>query len=226
MAAALVVTVITGAHYVVKALRLRQTSERACLEAGWGGGPPMTRPEMRQLPAGLTAVSWRPRSSGRSPSEGETVAVAESLTGGLLTSALVDVPGASAVLRGGVVAYATDLKARLLGVDQGLLDEHGAVHPEVALAMAAGVRERLDATYGVATTGVAGPDAQDGHPPGTVYVAVSAQDRGGLATTGLLAGGRDDVRATAVLVALELLGAQLGLFLPDGYQGREQAGNR
>ena len=148
------------------------------------------------------------------------------MTGGLLTSALVDVPGASVVLRGGVVAYATDLKASLLGVDQRLLDTEGAVHPEVALAMAAGVRERLGATYGVATTGVAGPDPQDGYPPGTVYVAVSAHDRGGLSTAGRLGGGRDDVRATAVLVGLELLAGQLGLFLPDGYEGLRSSGNR
>src|SRR5690348_4361122 len=89
---------------------------------------------------------------------GQTVAVAESLTGGLVAAALTDVPGSSASFRGGVVAYATELKADLLGVDAMMLRRHGAVYPQVAAAMAQGVRARLGATYGVATTGVAGPD--------------------------------------------------------------------
>ncbi len=105
--------------------------------------------------------------------QGATLAVAESLTGGAVTASVVDVPGASRCLRGGVVAYATDLKAALLGVPQDLLDREGAVHPEVALAMARGVRDRLGTTYGVATTGVAGPDPQDGRVPGTFHVAVA-----------------------------------------------------
>ena len=104
---------------------------------------------------------------------GQTVAVAESLTGGMLCSALVEVPGASAVVRGGVVAYATELKHRLLGVDAGLLAAHGPVDPEVAAQMAHGVRELLGADWGLATTGVAGPGPQDGIAAGTVYVAVA-----------------------------------------------------
>lgn len=107
---------------------------------------------------------------------GATLAVAESLTGGAVTAAVVDVPGASAVLRGGVVAYATDLKAALLDVPADLLALHGAVHPAVATAMARGVRARLGATWGVATTGVAGPEPQDGHPPGEFHVAVVGPD--------------------------------------------------
>src|SRR5258705_10393467 len=106
----------------------------------------------------------------------ESIAVAESLTGGLLAGALTDVPGASAVFRGGVVAYAAELKAVLLGVDRGLLDAHGAVSAEVAAAMAEGVRTRLGAAVGAATTGVAGPDPAEGKPAGTVYVAASAGD--------------------------------------------------
>ncbi|WP_327656676.1 CinA family protein [Streptomyces sp. NBC_00483] len=102
---------------------------------------------------------------------GETLAVAESLTGGLVAAELVAVPGASKAFRGSVTAYATELKHRLLGVDADLLAAHGPVHPEVALAMAAGVREALGADWGVATTGVAGPEPQDGQPVGTVYVA-------------------------------------------------------
>jgi nicotinamide-nucleotide amidase len=104
---------------------------------------------------------------------GQSVAVAESLTGGMLCSALIDVPGASVVVRGGVVAYATDLKHRLLGVDAGLLSANGPVDPDVAAQMAHGVRELLGADWGMATTGVAGPDPQDGIPAGTVYIAVA-----------------------------------------------------
>lgn len=136
--------------------------------------------------------------------QGLTLAVAESLTGGLVAAALVDQPGASAVLRGGIVAYATDLKHDLLGVDASLLAEHGAVHPDVAVEMAAGVRERCAADWGVATTGVAGPDMQDGHPAGEVYVAVVRS--AGSEVRGLfLPGTRAEVRAATVRAALDLL---------------------
>lgn len=104
---------------------------------------------------------------------GLTIAVAESLTGGLLIAELVSVPGASAVVRGGIVAYATDLKHDLLGVDAALLAAGGAVQAAVAEQMASGVRFRLNADVGLATTGVAGPDPQDGHPPGVVWIAVA-----------------------------------------------------
>lgn len=104
---------------------------------------------------------------------GQTVAVAESLTGGLVCAALVEVPGASAAVRGAVVSYATDLKHRLLDVDAGLLARNGPVDPDVAAQMALGVRERLGADWGLATTGVAGPDPQDGVAPGRVYLAVA-----------------------------------------------------
>jgi nicotinamide-nucleotide amidase len=112
---------------------------------------------------------------------GRTVAVAESLTGGLLVAALVAVPGASATLLGGVVAYNTALKHNLLGVDERLLARHGAVHPEVAAAMAAGVRRALAvdgraADIGIATTGVAGPDEQDGTAVGTVFIGIAFDD--------------------------------------------------
>src|SRR5664279_3178348 len=106
---------------------------------------------------------------------GETVAVAESLTGGLVAAALTDIPGASVVVRGGVLAYSTDLKAQVLGVDEGLLARVGAVDAEVAEQMARGVRLLMSSTYGLATTGVAGPDQVDGKPVGTVYVAVAGQ---------------------------------------------------
>ncbi|MEN1976040.1 CinA family protein [Cellulomonas sp. P4] len=125
---------------------------------------------------------------------GWTVAVAESLTGGLVAAALVDVPGASQSLRGGVVAYATDVKGSVLGVDRELLAAHGAVHPEVARQMAERVRALLGADVGLATTGVAGPEPQDGFSPGTVHVAV-ATPAGTVVRTLALVGGRAAIRA-------------------------------
>jgi nicotinamide-nucleotide amidase len=135
---------------------------------------------------------------------GKTVAVAESLTGGLVAAALTSVPGASVVVRGGVIAYATELKTALLGVPADLLARRGAVDPDVAAAMADGVRERLGATYGAATTGVAGPGSAEGKPQGTVFVAVNGP--GGPAGAGLqLAGDRRQVREKSVLSVLSLL---------------------
>lgn len=140
---------------------------------------------------------------------GATVAVAESLTGGALGAAITAVPGVSATFRGGVVAYATDVKASLLGVDRALLDRVGPVDPDVARQMAAGVRDRLGATYGLATTGVAGPDPQDGHPVGEVHVAVAGP--AGVTVASLRAGGdRAEIRAATVGRALALLARELG----------------
>ncbi|HTU07133.1 MAG TPA: nicotinamide-nucleotide amidohydrolase family protein [Trebonia sp.] len=135
---------------------------------------------------------------------GRTVAAAESLTGGLVAAALTDVPGSSTAFRGGVVAYATELKAQLLGVDSRMLARHGPVYAPVAVAMAEGVRQRLDATVGVATTGVAGPDPADGFPPGTVHIAVSLADDT-VVRTMALAGNRDEVRRLTVERTLGLL---------------------
>ena len=137
-----------------------------------------------------------------------TVAVAESLTGGLLAAALTALPGSSTSFRGGVVAYATDLKASLLGVPATLLTAHGPVHPAVALAMAEGVRRCCGAAYGVALTGVAGPEPQDGKSVGTVYVAVVGPDEPVVRRVHL-AGDRESVRREAVHVALRLLHARL-----------------
>jgi nicotinamide-nucleotide amidase len=131
---------------------------------------------------------------------GETVATAESLTGGLLGAALTAVPGASSVYRGGVVAYSVELKAQLLGVPEKLLAEFGPVHPETALAMAAGAQARLGATYGLSTTGVAGPEPHGSQPVGTVYVACAGRVR-----ELLLSGDREEIRRLTVSAALELL---------------------
>ena len=115
-------------------------------------------------------------------SRGLTLAVAESLTGGLLTADLVGVPGASAVLLGGVVAYSTALKHSVLGVDALLLAAEGPVHPLVAEQMARGVRTALAvdgraADVGISTTGVAGPGPQDGTPAGTVYLGFAVGEK-------------------------------------------------
>jgi nicotinamide-nucleotide amidase len=109
---------------------------------------------------------------------GETLAVAESLTGGLLAATVVDVPGASAAFRGGLVVYATELKASLAGVDPELLAARGPVDPDVARQLASGARARCGADWGLATTGVAGPAAQNGIAAGTVYIGLATPDGG------------------------------------------------
>jgi nicotinamide-nucleotide amidase len=139
---------------------------------------------------------------------GLTIGAAESLTGGLVTAALTTVPGASAVVRGGIVAYAADVKNALLGVDAGLLARVGTVHPDVALAMAYGARERLGAAVGVATTGVAGPDPAEGHPVGTVHIAVSTARRARHEAL-KLSGDRAEIRRSTVDRVLKLLVATL-----------------
>lgn len=137
-----------------------------------------------------------------------TVAVAESLTGGALGAALTSVPGASAVFRGGIVAYATPLKTALLGVSPRLLAEAGPVHADVAAAMAAGARARLGADCSVALTGVAGPEPQGGASPGTVWIGLSS-DRGHRTELLSLSGSRAEIRSAAVRQALELLVSHL-----------------
>jgi nicotinamide-nucleotide amidase len=141
---------------------------------------------------------------------GSTLVTAESLTGGLVGAAVTAVPGCSAVYRGGVVSYATDLKAQLLDVDAALLDQVGAVHPDVAKAMAEGAARRLGAEYAVATTGVAGPSPQDGKPPGTVFIGVRGPNGSVAFDAGLDVDGptpidRETVRRTTTLRALRRL---------------------
>ncbi|MEV5726960.1 CinA family protein [Streptomyces pharetrae] len=144
--------------------------------------------------------------------KGETVAVAESLTGGLVAAELTAVPGASKAFRGSVTAYATELKHRILGVDADLLVQRGAVDPQVAAQMAAGVRKALGADWGIATTGVAGPDPQDGQPVGTVFVALdgpvgpgSGSAGGGKVQPLRLNGDRAEIRMESVRSVLALL---------------------
>ncbi len=134
----------------------------------------------------------------------ETFATAESLTGGLVAATVVEIPGVSAVYRGGFVVYATELKHTLAGVPKALLDERGPVDPDVAAALATGARERCGADWGLATTGVAGPDPQDGKPVGLVYVAV-AGPAGPVVRELKLAGNRAAIRTESVTSALQLL---------------------
>jgi nicotinamide-nucleotide amidase len=138
--------------------------------------------------------------------KGETVATAESLTGGLVAALLTSVPGSSAVVRGGLVVYATALKHQLAGVDDVLLAEQGPVHPDVAAQLADGARAVCGATWGIGLTGVAGPDPQDGIEPGVVHVGVSGPDKAEVRTIGY-DGNRHQVRAAAVQTALDLLRA-------------------
>lgn len=140
---------------------------------------------------------------------GQTVAVAESVTGGLVSAALTDVAGASVAVRGGVLAYATDLKAQVLGVDPVLLAQVGAVDADVAEQMAGGVRSLMGATYGLATTGVAGPDPVDDKPVGMVYVAVVGPGSSRVKALSL-SGDRADIRAQSVFAVLALLAEELG----------------
>ena len=158
-----------------------------------GAAPPPATP--KQVLDALVAV-------------GATVAVAESLTGGLLTAALTEPAGASNAVRGGVVVYATDLKATLAGVPVPLLHAEGAVSPDVAGALAAGARDRCQADWGLATTGVAGPEPQDGKPVGLVYVAVAGP--GDPVVRELrLSGNRSAVRTESVTAVLSLFAEQL-----------------
>lgn len=137
-----------------------------------------------------------------------TLATAESLTGGLVCAALTAAPGASAVVRGGVVAYATERKHAVLGVPAELLAERGAVDADVALAMARGACSVLAADVAIATTGVAGPEPQDGKPVGTVFVAVCGGAPGEptveRVTELSLNGERAQIRSQTVTAALDL----------------------
>lgn len=140
---------------------------------------------------------------------GATVVTAESLTGGLVCATLVSVAGASDVVRGAVVAYDPELKTRLLDVDADLIATRGTVDAEVAAQMALGARKRLSATYALATTGVAGPDASEGKPAGTVHIAVAGPD-GSITQLLELNGDRQQVRTQTVDAVLSLLVATLG----------------
>ena len=151
---------------------------------------------------------------------GAQVAVAESLTAGLVVDELARIPGASEVLRGGVVAYASAIKAAVLGVEEDLLQTGGAVQAAVARQMVLGVCRLMGSDYGIATTGVAGPGPAEGRAAGTVIVA--AGSRHDVRVRQLqLAGTREAVRRTSVAAALALLAS----VLEDAPRDREHLGD-
>lgn len=144
---------------------------------------------------------------------GVTLATAESLTAGMVSAALASVPGASQVLRGGVVSYHREVKEALLGVNSALLSRVGAVDPQVAEQMADGARQALDASIGIATTGVAGPEPHEGRDVGTVVVAVvGAEQR--LVREFLFRGNRSQIRQAACEAALSTLNEVLAGMVP------------
>lgn len=158
---------------------------------------------------------------------GLTVAVAESLTGGLLADALVSVPGASRAFTGGIVAYDTSLKHTLLGVDSDLLRNAGPVHREVAVQMAEGVRHACavngrPADVGLSTTGVAGPDPdpQSGQSAGTVWIGWSVYGQSDAIRLNL-SGDRESVRTETVQVILQQALLKLSVSGSSIVNGRE-----
>jgi len=134
----------------------------------------------------------------------QTVATAESLTAGLLAATLAGVPGASVVLRGGLVTYTEHTKIALAGVARQLLAEVGPVAAPTARALAVGVRERCNATWGVGVTGVAGPEPHGGHAVGTVFVGLTGPVDTEV-TELTLSGSRWDIRIAAVHHAINRL---------------------
>jgi PncC family amidohydrolase len=135
---------------------------------------------------------------------GATLATVESLTGGRLAASVTTVPGASRSYLGGFVTYATELKERLVGVPHEVVERYGVVSAECARAMAAGCRDATGATYALATTGVAGPDLQEGKPVGTVYVGIAGPE-GVTAVTMELVGNRQQIQDRACREALSAL---------------------
>ena len=133
-------------------------------------------------------------------SRGQTLAVAESLTGGGLGFALTQVPGASAVFLGGIISYTTEVKVRELGVGQSAIDKYKVVSEEVAIEMAEGAKNKFATTWAISTTGVAGPGDYQGVREGTVWIAIRGPINQSLTLT--LDGGRDGVRQGAISSAI------------------------
>lgn len=134
-----------------------------------------------------------------------TVAAAESLTAGLFCATLATVPGASAVLRGGLVVYATDLKHRLAGVSSTTLQQVGPVAEDTAAQLAEGARRACQADVGVGLTGVAGPATQDNHPVGTVFIGVAVAQASTVVREYRFSGSRQEIRQQSVAAALAML---------------------
>jgi nicotinamide-nucleotide amidase len=142
---------------------------------------------------------------------GHRLGLAESCSGGLLAARITDTPGASAYMAGSVVSYSNEAKAKLLGVDSGLIEEKGAVSPEVAEAMALGALERFGADVAVSITGIAGPDGgTEEKPVGYVCFNARLADGTALAREPIIPGGRADIRERSALVGMHLLRILLG----------------
>ena len=137
-----------------------------------------------------------------------TVATCESLTGGMICAALVDVPGASKVVRGGLITYQTDVKTLLADVAEGLIAQHGVVSAEVAKAMAKGTREKLHADIAVSATGMASPGGEEDPPAGTVFVGL-ASERGVRAIPLHLTGDRMSIRRETVNQAIQAIAEEI-----------------
>jgi nicotinamide-nucleotide amidase len=133
-------------------------------------------------------------------SRGQTLAVAESLTGGGLGFALTQIPGASAVFLGGIISYTTEVKVRELSVGQSIIDQYKVVSEEVAIEMAEGAKNKFATTWAISTTGVAGPGDYQGVREGTVWIAIRGPINQSLTLT--LDGGRDGVRQGAISSAI------------------------
>jgi nicotinamide-nucleotide amidase len=143
--------------------------------------------------------------------QGHRLALAESCSGGLLAARITDLPGASAYFAGGVVAYSNEAKAELLGVDPALIEDRGAVSPEVAEAMSRGALERFGADLAISITGIAGPDGgTEEKPVGYVCFDARLVTGAGIVRDPVIPGGREDIRERSALVAMHLLRALLG----------------
>ena len=139
----------------------------------------------------------------------QKVAVAESITGGAVLSELISIPGASAVISGGIVSYQTESKINVLGVPAQVIATSGVISEQTAIEMAVAVRAKFDADIAVATTGVAVPESQDGEPVGRVFIAVASAHCSWVESY-LFIGDRAQIRAAAVQAAIALLGKHSG----------------
>jgi nicotinamide-nucleotide amidase len=189
---------------------MAKARDRAAADAAIG---PVERELRERIGAGIFGVddeTLEGRLIARLVARGATIGTAESITGGALADAIVRAPGASSAFLGGIVAYDNAVKRSLLGVEEALLLEHGAVSEPVAIAMARGACAALGTTVGVATTGIAGPTgATDGKPVGLTYIAVAGSDGTCEVRRYTFPGGRDDVRRRATLAALNLIWRKL-----------------
>ena len=141
--------------------------------------------------------------------QGRTLATAESCTGGGIGAALTEVPGSSAVYKGGIISYTNDVKTDILGVDCDVLEQYGAVSEKVAEMMATGALKLLKTDFTVSVTGLAGPSGDGyGNPVGTVYIGFADKTKA-FAKRYHFSGDREEIRHQAVIAALELVKSQI-----------------